>query len=393
MLILLDVCTLFKLVALGIDLDCVHLYLLIIHFIIFLLFNLTLAEFISSLHADALLHLHHVLLWNLLWLEIITLVILVLWKTRQTLSANHVKICVLGQLALGLVPVFKMSILWCENIFWFLRRCLRSYLDLTFRMRYCLLLARLSCLSHRNFLDLKLRIGIVLPRLLLHSIRLFLRIWQKLSNIRLNRGTCYTKSPIIMHTKLLFFGLSLSKIVLVDLIKSIVDIAICSIHILHLFLINGLHVSLQCDCTTWSLFKTNSSSFLNWDRDSCTCWSFRQSDLILANDLTLFWVIYVNLAFVTDVIMRQVISLNTISTLLVNLHLIGLNYISNVLILCILLIIIILIELIEIVVREITNHVSLLNLLVLYESCGIWLDDIVLKSVCIWELLVLDFAV
>ncbi len=53
---------LFKLIALGIDLDCVHLYLLIIHFIIFLLFNLTLAEFISSLHADALLHLHHVLL-------------------------------------------------------------------------------------------------------------------------------------------------------------------------------------------------------------------------------------------------------------------------------------------------------------------------------------------
>ena len=121
---------------------------------------------------------------------------------------------------------------------------------MTFRMRNCLLLARLSCLSHRNFLDLKLRIGIVLPRLLLHSIRLFLRIWQKLSNIRLNRGTCYTKSPIIMHTKLLFFGLSLSKIVLVDLIKSVVDIAICSIHILHLFLINGLHVSLQCDGTT-----------------------------------------------------------------------------------------------------------------------------------------------
>ena len=73
--------------------------------------------------------------------------------------------------------------------------------------------------------------------------------------------------------------------------------------------------------------------------------------------------------------MRQVISLNTISTLLVDLHLISLNYISNVLILCILLIIIILIELIEIVVREITYHVSLLNLLVLDESCGICLDS------------------
>ncbi len=81
--------------------------------------------------------------------------------------------------------------------------------------------------------------------------------------------------------------------------------------------------------------------------------------------------------------MRQVISLNTISTLLVDLHLIGLNYISNVLILCVLLIIIIWIELIEIVVREITYHVSLLNLLVLYESCGICLDDIALKSVCV----------
>lgn len=182
-----------QLIALGIYLDWIYLdLLLVIYFFVFILFHLALAKFISPLHAYALFHLNHTLLWNFLWLEIVALVILILWKVCHTLSTNQVKICMLCKLALGLVPVFKMSILWCENIFLFLRRCLRSYLNLTFRMRNSLLLSRLSSLSHWNFLKLKLRIVVVLPRLLFHSIRLFLRVWQKLSTIRLNCRTCYT---------------------------------------------------------------------------------------------------------------------------------------------------------------------------------------------------------
>lgn len=294
-----------QLIALWIYLDWINLdLLLVIYFFVFILFHLALAELISPLHAYALFHLNHTLLWNFLRLEIITLIILILRKVCHTLSANQVKICMLCKLALGLVPVFKVSILWCENIFLFLRRCLRSYLNLTFRMRNCLLLARLSSLSHRNFLKLKLRIVVVLPRLLFHSIRLLLRIWKKLSTIRLNGRTCYTKSSAVMHSKLLFFCLSLSEIVLINLSKSIIYIAVCSIHILHLVLADCLHVSLQCDCTAWSLFKTYCPCFLDRNRDCCTCRPFRHSNLCLTYDLTFFWVIDVNLILVTDIIMR-----------------------------------------------------------------------------------------
>lgn len=196
------------------------------------------------MHTYALFHLNYTLLRYFLRLKIIARNILILCKVCQTLSTNKIKICMLCKLALGLVPVFKMCFLCSEYIFLFLRRCLRSNLNLTFRMRNCLLLTWLSSLSHWYFLKLKLRIIIILPLLLFYSIRLFLMIWEKLSSIGLNGWTSNTKSPIVMNTKLLFFCLSLSEIVLVRLCESIVNIAICGIHILYFILINNLHFTL-----------------------------------------------------------------------------------------------------------------------------------------------------
>lgn len=277
--------------------------LLVIYIFEFLLLYLTLAEFVSPLHANALFHLNYTLLWNFLRLEIVSWVILILWKVCQTLTAYQIEICVLCQLALGLVSVFKMCILWSEYIFLFLRRCLRSNLNLTFRMGNCLLFARLSSLGHRDFLKLKLRIVVVLPWLLFDSIRLFLRIWKKLGSIGLNGWTSNTKPPTVVYTKLLLLGLSLSKIVLAQLSKSIVDVAVCSIHILYLILISNLHLSLQCNRTAWPLFKGNRPCFLDWDCNSCTCRSFRHPNLSLTYNLTFFWVINVDLTLIINVIL------------------------------------------------------------------------------------------
>lgn len=196
-----------------------------------------------------------------------------------------------------------MCILWIEYIFLFLRRCLRSNLNLTFRVGNCLLFARLRSLGHRHFLKLKLRIVIVLLWLLFDSIRLFLRIWKKLGSIGLNGWTCYTKPPTVVYTKLLLLGLSLPKIVLAQLSKSIVDVAVCSIHILYLILIGNLHLSLQCNRTAWPLFKTHRPCFLDWDCNSCTCRSFRHSNLSLTYNLTFFWIINVDLTLIINVIL------------------------------------------------------------------------------------------
>jgi hypothetical protein len=78
--------------------------------------------------------------------------------------------------------------------------------------------------------------------------------------------------------------------------------------------------------------------------------------------------------------------LNAVSALLANLHLVRLYNICNVLILNILLIIIVLSNLVQIIVREITNHISLL---VFDEAIGVCLDNIV----CVREILILDFVV
>ena len=72
--------------------------------------------------------------------------------------------------------------------------------------------------------------------------------------------------------------------------------------------------------------------------------------------------------------------------MLANLHLVRMYNICNVLILDILLIIIVLCKLVQIVVREITDHISLL---VFDEASGVCLDNIV----CVREILILDFVV
>ena len=89
LLILLNVNTLLQLIALWIYLDWINLdLLLVIYFFVFILFHLALAELISPLHAYALFHLNHTLLWNFLRLEIVALIILILRKVCHTLSAN-----------------------------------------------------------------------------------------------------------------------------------------------------------------------------------------------------------------------------------------------------------------------------------------------------------------